>query len=128
MIDAQFNLGVMYEEGQGVARDTAEAPPWYRQAPERGLAVAQMGWPIGTRTTAASPKILLKPSMVPQGRRAGLRAGSSRTRPSLRHWAGCTGRRCGGLLVDGPGCFSRTGCAAGAMFGRAGCPRPKDEP
>jgi len=37
-----FNLGVMYEEGQGVARDTAEAARWYRQAAERGLPMAQM--------------------------------------------------------------------------------------
>ena len=38
---AQFNLGVMYEKGQGVRQDYAEAVKWYRQAAEQGLAAAQ---------------------------------------------------------------------------------------
>ena len=38
---AQFNLGVMYENGQGVRRDDAEAVKWYRQAAAQGLAKAQ---------------------------------------------------------------------------------------
>ena len=33
----------MNEEGQAVARDTAEAVRWYRQSAERGMAMAQMG-------------------------------------------------------------------------------------
>ncbi len=29
---AQFNLGVMYAQGQGVARDQAQTVAWYRKA------------------------------------------------------------------------------------------------
>ena len=38
---AQFNLGVMYGEGQGVTRDHAEAVRWYRKAADQGDADAQ---------------------------------------------------------------------------------------
>ena len=38
---AQYNLGVMYSNGQGVAQDYAEAVKWYRKAAERGDAKAQ---------------------------------------------------------------------------------------
>ena len=37
---AQFNLGVMYERGQGVPKDSAEAVRWYRRAAEQGFAKA----------------------------------------------------------------------------------------
>ena len=40
---AQFRLGVMYEEGQGVPQDDGEAVRWYRLAAEQGNALAQ-GW------------------------------------------------------------------------------------
>ena len=39
--DAQSNLGVMYEEGQGARQDYAQAVQWYRKAAEQGLAEAQ---------------------------------------------------------------------------------------
>jgi hypothetical protein len=39
--DAQFNLGLLYENGLGVARDDASALAWYRRAAERGDAGAQ---------------------------------------------------------------------------------------
>jgi hypothetical protein len=39
-ISAQLNLGVMYERGQGVAKDYAEALKWYRLAAEQGNANA----------------------------------------------------------------------------------------
>ena len=48
--DAQFNLGVMYAEGEGVARDDAEARRWYRKAAEQGHADAQHNlrvWGLG---------------------------------------------------------------------------------
>ena len=35
---AQFNLGVMYAKGQGVAQDYAEAAKWYRLAADQGHA------------------------------------------------------------------------------------------
>jgi hypothetical protein len=39
--EAQFHLGVLYESGQGVLRNGAEAIKWYRKAAEQGDAVAQ---------------------------------------------------------------------------------------
>ena len=39
--EAQFNLGVMYSKGQGVAQDDAQALAWYRKAAEQGYAKAQ---------------------------------------------------------------------------------------
>ncbi len=38
---AQYNLGVMYDKGQGVRQDYAEAVKWYRMAAEQGNANAQ---------------------------------------------------------------------------------------
>jgi TPR repeat protein len=38
---AQYNLGFCYANGQGVAKDEAEAVKWYRKAAEQGLADAQ---------------------------------------------------------------------------------------
>jgi hypothetical protein len=38
---AQYNLGVCYSDGAGVAKDAAEAVNWYRKAAEQGLAEAQ---------------------------------------------------------------------------------------
>ncbi len=39
--EAQYNLGVMYTNGQGVPQDDAEALQWYRKAAEQGNAGAQ---------------------------------------------------------------------------------------
>ncbi|HFB4418182.1 TPA: tetratricopeptide repeat protein [Neisseria gonorrhoeae] len=38
---AQFNLGVMYENGQGVRQDYVQAVQWYRKASEQGDVQAQ---------------------------------------------------------------------------------------
>jgi len=38
---AQFNLGVLYETGQGVAQNFAEAVKWYHEAAEQGEPQAQ---------------------------------------------------------------------------------------
>jgi TPR repeat protein len=38
---AQFNLGVMYDEGQGVEQDFKEAVKWYQKAADQGFATAQ---------------------------------------------------------------------------------------
>jgi TPR repeat protein len=40
---AQYNLGVMYLTGQGVAKDAATSYRWQRKAADQGLAVAQHG-------------------------------------------------------------------------------------
>jgi TPR repeat protein len=37
---AQYNLGQMYRDGQGVPQDYAEAVKWYRLAAEQGYADA----------------------------------------------------------------------------------------
>ena len=43
---AQFNLGLIYSQGQGIPRDYQEALKWFRKAAEQGLAEAQsnLGW------------------------------------------------------------------------------------
>ena len=38
---AQYNLGVMYENGEGVSENDADAVKWYRLAAEQGRARAQ---------------------------------------------------------------------------------------
>ena len=38
---AQYNLGLMYENGQGVPQDFKEAVKWYRKSAEQGDADAQ---------------------------------------------------------------------------------------
>lgn len=38
---AQYNLGVMYDNGRGVLQDYKEAVRWYRLAAEQGYAMAQ---------------------------------------------------------------------------------------
>ena len=48
---AQYNLGIMYENGQGVPQDYGQAVQWYRQVAEQGDAPAQgrlgaMGYPL----------------------------------------------------------------------------------
>ena len=39
--DAQCNLGVCYEKGEGVAKNYTEAVKWYRKSAEQGVAKAQ---------------------------------------------------------------------------------------
>jgi uncharacterized protein len=39
---AQFNLGIIYDNGQGVPQDYAEAVKWYRKAADQGNARAQL--------------------------------------------------------------------------------------
>ena len=41
IVAAQFNLGLMYAQGQGVPQDYGKAVEWYRKAAEQGLARAQ---------------------------------------------------------------------------------------
>ncbi len=41
MAAAQYKLGVMYENGQGVPRDLAAAEKWYALAAEKGYSIAQ---------------------------------------------------------------------------------------
>ena len=39
--EAQYNLGVMYDNGQGVPQDYERAAKWYQKAADQGLAHAQ---------------------------------------------------------------------------------------
>ncbi len=39
--NAQYNLGLLYARGQGVAQDYSQAAQWYRKAAEQGVAAAQ---------------------------------------------------------------------------------------
>jgi TPR repeat protein len=39
--EAQYNLGVCYAHGEGVANDPVEAAKWYRQGAEQNYALAQ---------------------------------------------------------------------------------------
>ena len=39
--NAQYNIGVMYDKGQGVAQDSSAAMNWYRMAADQGHALAQ---------------------------------------------------------------------------------------
>ena len=39
--EAQFNLGLLYLDGKGVAQDYAEAAVWFRRAADQGYARAQ---------------------------------------------------------------------------------------
>ena len=39
--DAQFNLGIMYANGEGVPKDYAKAAYWFLKAAEQGIAEAQ---------------------------------------------------------------------------------------
>ena len=41
MATAQYNLGMMYDGGQGVPQDDQVALKWYRKAAEQGVATAQ---------------------------------------------------------------------------------------
>lgn len=40
-VEAQFNLGFMFDQGQGVPQNYAEAVKWYRKAADQGHADAQ---------------------------------------------------------------------------------------
>jgi TPR repeat protein len=40
-VDAQVNLGFMYDKGEGVAQDDAQAAAWFRKAADQGDAKAQ---------------------------------------------------------------------------------------
>ena len=41
LASAQFNLGRMYNIGDGVPKDAVEAVKWFRKSAEQGEAVAQ---------------------------------------------------------------------------------------
>src|SRR2546428_550692 len=40
-VEAQFNLGLMYLDGQGIPQDFTQAAQWFRKVAEQGAAAAQ---------------------------------------------------------------------------------------
>ena len=53
---AQFNLGAMYDEGEGVKQDEYEAVKWYRKAAEQGYAMAQYNLGVAYMEGRGVPK------------------------------------------------------------------------
>ena len=60
---AQYNLGILYTEGLGVARDYEQAAYWYRKAAEQGHAEAQSFFsnPKTSANSAARAKRAVNP-------------------------------------------------------------------
>ena len=57
--NAQYNLGVMYIEGQGVSQDYKQAAKWFTRAAEQGDAVAQFNLGECILRDTALAKIML---------------------------------------------------------------------
>src|SRR5438445_688560 len=58
-VDAQFDLGFMYQNGDGVPKDSAQAVQWYRRAAEQGYAKAQYNLGLLYRNGDGVPKELV---------------------------------------------------------------------
>ncbi len=56
MPTAQYNLGVMYADGRGVAKDAQQAVVWYRKAADQGDADAQNNLGVMYANGAGVPK------------------------------------------------------------------------
>ncbi len=54
--EAQYNLGFMYGEGEGVPQNFAEAVKWYRKAAEQGMAGAQFSLGLMYRNGQGVPR------------------------------------------------------------------------
>ena len=48
-VEAQYNLGLLYAQGQGVPQDAGQAIQWFRRAADQGYA------PIGARISMGTP-------------------------------------------------------------------------
>src|SRR5438034_748246 len=55
-VDAQFDLGFMYQNGDGVPKDSAQAVRWYRKGAQQGLADAQYNLGVTYYTGNGVPK------------------------------------------------------------------------
>ena len=73
--EAQFNLGFMYDNGEGVPQDDQEAVKWYRMAAEQGYAGAQFALGLMYDNDQGVPEndAEVNRELVAQGRRAGRR-------------------------------------------------------
>ena len=54
--DAQYDLGLMYHDGEGVPEDYVEAVKWFRKAAEQGHAAAQFYLGIAYHGGVGVPK------------------------------------------------------------------------
>ena len=59
---AQFNLGMLYENGEGLAQDYAEAVRWYRKAADQGVIEAQYNLASYTSAARESRRTVFKRS------------------------------------------------------------------
>jgi hypothetical protein len=57
-VRAQYTLGLMAAEGEGIDRNDEEAVKWYRKAAEKGYAAAQVGLGIMFQTNRGVPREL----------------------------------------------------------------------
>ncbi len=54
--NSQFNIGMLYDSGQGVPKDHAEATRWFRKAAEQGNATAQYNIGVAYETGGDVPR------------------------------------------------------------------------
>ena len=93
---AQYHLGVMYANGEGVPEDDAEAVKWFRMAAEQGYADAQFILGLKYSTGEGVPED--DAEAVKWYRRAARAAGTESAQFELGFkygdWRGCARRRC----------------------------------
>ena len=53
-VGAQYNLGVIYREGEGVEADATQAVAWFRRAADAGYAEAQFNLGVFFQMARAS--------------------------------------------------------------------------
>lgn len=54
--NSQFNIGMLYDNGQGVPKDHAEATRWFRKAAEQGNATAQYNLGVAYESGSDVPR------------------------------------------------------------------------
>ena len=121
---AQYNLGVMYDNGQGVPQNYAEALKWYRLAADQGNASAQhsLGLMSDNGISPLSSRVTPPPARSTAPRpRGGIAspptratAGAQGSLGSMYHFASGSRRRAAGL---------RPRTHVVQLVGRAGRPR-----
>ena len=87
-VDAQFDLGYMYANGEGVPEDDQEAVRWYRKAAKQGDASAQYNLGVMYGKGEGVPE-----DVPMEAVRSGIARRPSRDTPRLNTtWASCTAR------------------------------------
>ena len=125
--DAQFALGVMYGNGDGVPRDYSEAVKWWRKAAEQGFAPAQYN--LGKTLQEGQGVPQDQPGggeVVAEGGGSGIRGCPIRPRRFVWRWRWCSAGLPGGgeVVAKGRG-TGRCRCHAQSrdiLFQRERCP------